>query len=57
MSGKTKCPCCGHKFKYILPFETLLLWEHSCAVCGDVVPVLPERGKIETLIIDVEDWA
>jgi hypothetical protein len=58
LQGKTKCPVCGHKFKYTLPLEAMLVWEHYCSVCSGSIPGdLPEKGKMVFATIEYEEWA
>ncbi len=45
--GKTECPVCEHKFRFILTREALLFWEHHCSVCSTVMPkTVPPKGKM-----------
>lgn len=58
LQGKTKCPVCEHKFKYTLPFEAMLVWDHYCAVCSGSIPGdLPDKGKIVTALLEYDEWA
>lgn len=58
LEGKTKCPVCGHKFKYVLPFESMLVWDHYCVICSGSIPGdLPDKGKIATALLEYDEWA
>lgn len=46
VTGKTECPVCGHKFKFIMTKEALLFWEHYCGGCTTAVDELPAKGQI-----------
>jgi prepilin signal peptidase PulO-like enzyme (type II secretory pathway) len=55
LKGRSKCPSCGHKFRYLLPMDALLFWDGSCATCGEGMPELPDKGKIGELM-ELKEW-
>jgi hypothetical protein len=58
LKGKTKCPVCKHRFKYVLPLESLLVWDRYCVTCSGSMPLdLPEKGKMMFSTLDIEEWA
>lgn len=51
--GKTECFVCEHKFKYLLPVESMPWWNNLCSVCSDVVPAGASAGKI---VVEPFSW-
>lgn len=61
--GKTKCPTCPHrrpKFRYMLTFQQLLVWDHQCAKHSKLLGKLPDKDPAKSIyytdILDVEDY-
>ncbi len=47
LTGKTVCPVCDHKFRFILTKEALLFWEGHCGQCSTIMPkTVPDKGKM-----------